>query len=171
MNYLGGFWLWLDYVEWLLRAAHHGYQPMVCGVFHLRVHLWTATQEQRDWRRPCSISLPYSHMPLWALVWPSMLQEIQPYVTNEVDDCRMVRIHREWSGLLLLKSLISSSLDHITAEWYGTNRDDWVVWVNGTASAECTQTKYLAMSLVTDNSERTERGSCLKISSSYFSTK
>ena len=37
------------YVEWLLRATHLAINPGLCGGSHLRVHLWMATQEQRDY--------------------------------------------------------------------------------------------------------------------------
>jgi PhoPQ-activated pathogenicity-related protein len=48
MNYLGGMWLCLVYVEWLQRG--HVYEPPCAS------HLWTATQEQRDNRQPCSLA-------------------------------------------------------------------------------------------------------------------
>ena len=41
-------WYCSGYVEWLQRG--HVYEPP-CAL-----HLWTATQEQRDCRQPCSLA-------------------------------------------------------------------------------------------------------------------
>ena len=47
MKHLGGIGC-LVYVEWLLMAFIHGGYPCMRGLFTMRVHLWMATQEQRD---------------------------------------------------------------------------------------------------------------------------
>jgi hypothetical protein len=80
MNHLGGCgFVWVMLSD-SLGSCHQTSEPP--GVSHL----WTATQEQRDWRRS---SHEASSANIWALSWSTKLQELKPGRQRVIDVGRL----------------------------------------------------------------------------------
>ena len=142
MNHLGGMGL-----AWFMLSGYSGPCLWLPGVSHL----WTATQEQRDWRRSSweASSAATCHM--------GSVLTIRRYEPGPTwhDDVECVGGNGSvwWCGELPLKGLV------LVFSWPSrkmsvmVERVDWVLWEKCTTSREC-QTKYLAVSPVMDNYEQ-----------------
>jgi hypothetical protein len=87
MNHLGGCGFEWFMLSGSLGSCHRTSVPP--GVSHL----WMATQEQRDVQ---VMKLPVQPQDIWALSWPTKLQELKPDGQRMVDVGRMKRV---WFGL------------------------------------------------------------------------
>jgi hypothetical protein len=133
-------WKWhcLVYIEWLPRATHTWLSTQdLCGCFHLGVHLWMATQEQRDYHVFLAlVSFQCNVMTLWALSWLSMMWGFNLFAW-----------HRWYLGTGL-SSMVEFSFWKVLS-----HSSLWVEWLlrwKCTTPAGC-QTYWLVVSPVMDN--------------------